>query len=44
MATYYEPTYTATLTWTNAQGVTFTITGAFEKDVLLKMAESVAPD
>ena len=30
--------------WTNAEGVTFTIRGAFEKDVLLKMAESVSAD
>ena len=29
--------------WTNAEGVTFTIFGAFEKDVLLKMAESITP-
>lgn len=30
--------------WTNAEGVTFTIRGAFEKDVLLKTAESVSAD
>ncbi|WP_295857525.1 hypothetical protein [uncultured Oscillibacter sp.] len=34
----------AAVTWTNAEGVTFTIRGAFEKDVLLKMAESVSAD
>lgn len=41
---YYKPRYTAAVTWTNAEGVTFTIRGAFEKDVLLKMAESVSAD
>ena len=43
-ATYYDPTYVATVTWTNAQGVTFSIRGSFDKDVLLKMTGSVSPD
>lgn len=43
-AIYYEPSHAAAITWTNTEGVTFTICGAFEKDVLLKMAESVAAD
>lgn len=42
VATYYDPTYVAAVTWTNVEGVTFTIRGAFEKGVLLKMAESVS--
>ena len=43
VAVSYKPRNQATLTWTNAEGVTFTIFGAFEKDVLLKMAESITP-
>lgn len=43
VAVSYQPRNKATLTWTNAEGVTFTIFGAFEKDVLLKMAESITP-
>ena len=43
VAVSYKPRNKATLTWTNAEGVTFTIFGAFEKDVLLKMAESITP-
>ena len=42
--TYYGYRDEAFLTWTNAQGVTFSICGSFDKDVLLKMAESVSPD
>ncbi len=41
---YYGYRDEAFLTWTNAQGVTFSIRGSFDKDVLLKMAESVSPD
>lgn len=41
---YYKPRYTAAVTWADPEGVTFTIRGAFEKDVLLKMAESVSAD
>ena len=43
VAVSYKPRNKAPLTWTNAEGVTFTIFGAFEKDVLLKMAESITP-
>ena len=39
VAVSYQPRNKAT----NAEGVTFTIFGAFEKDVLLKMAESITP-
>ena len=42
--THYKPRYPATLTWTNDAGVTFSICGGFEKETLLRMAESVTAD
>ena len=41
---YYGYRDEAFLTWTNNAGVTFSIRSSFDKDVLLKMAESVSTD